>query len=83
MVVDHEAPDEARHTSEALMLGLRLMEGIGAQLETRAVELVPARAEVFAKAIGDGYLLRDATTGRLRLTAAGSLLANEVLSALI
>jgi oxygen-independent coproporphyrinogen-3 oxidase len=83
IVVDHEAPDEARHTSEALMLGLRLMEGIGAQLETRAVELVPARAEVFAKAIGDGYLLRDATTGRLRLTAAGSLLANEVLSALI
>jgi len=82
-VVDHEAPDEARHASEALMIGLRLAEGIGAELERRAVEIQPARAAVIEKAIADGLLERDAAAGRLRFTRRGMLLANEVLTELV
>jgi len=82
-VVDHEAPDEARHASEALMIGLRLAEGIGAELERRAVEIQPARAAVIAKAIADGLLERDMAAGRLRFTRRGMLLANEVLTELV
>ena len=82
-VVDHEPPDETRHASEALMLGLRLAEGIDAELERRAVALAPARAGVFAQAIADGLLERDAATARLRFTARGMALANEVLVRLV
>lgn len=82
-VVDHEAPDEARNTSEALMLGLRLAEGITAELERRAIGLVPARAEVIARAIGDGLLERDEAHARLRFTQRGMMLANETLEQLI
>ncbi len=82
-VVDHEAPDEARHASEALMIGLRLAEGIGAELERRAVEIQPARAAVIAKAIADGLLERDLAAERLRFTRRGMLLANEVLTELV
>jgi oxygen-independent coproporphyrinogen-3 oxidase len=81
-VVDVEAPDEKRHASEALMLGLRLMEGIDAALERRAVELEPARAAVFARAIAGGLLERTAA-GRLRFTHRGALLANEVLAEVV
>ncbi|MEY4117530.1 MAG: hypothetical protein RLZZ116_858 [Planctomycetota bacterium] len=80
-VVDHEAPDEARNTSEALMLGLRLSEGISARLERRAVELEPARATVFAGAIADGLLER--VGDRLRFTRRGMMLANETLAKLV
>ena len=80
-VVDHEAPDEARNTSEALMLGLRLSEGISAELERRAVELEPARAAVFAGALADGLLER--VGDRLRFTRRGMMLANETLSKLV
>ncbi len=83
VVVDHEPPDEARHASEALMLGLRLAEGIDAELERRAVALAPARAEVFAEALAAGLLERDAGAGRLRFTARGMALANEVLVRLV
>jgi len=82
-VVDHEAPDPARHASEALMIGLRLAEGIDAGLEARAVALVPARVQVIAKAIADGLLERDAATARLRFTRRGMMLANEVLMELV
>ena len=81
-VVDVEPPDEKRHTSEALMLGLRLMEGIDAALECRAVELEPARAAVFARAIADGLLERSAEA-RLRFTHRGAALANEVLAEIV
>lgn len=81
-VVDVESPDERRHTSEALMLGLRLMEGIDATLERRAVELEPARAAAFARAIAGGLLERTADR-RLRFTHRGALLANEVLSEVV
>ncbi|MCE2883173.1 MAG: radical SAM family heme chaperone HemW [Planctomycetaceae bacterium] len=81
-VVDHEAPDERRHTSEAIMLGLRLMEGIDAALERHAVELEPGRAAIIARAIADGLLERTAE-GRLRFTGRGVMLANEVLGKLI
>lgn len=80
-VVDHEAPDEARNTSEALMLGLRLSEGISAELERRAVELEPARAAVFTGALADGLLER--VGDRLRFTRRGMMLANETLSKLV
>ena len=82
-IVDHEAPDVARHVSEAIMLGLRLTEGIDAALEGQSVTLVPRRAEVFSRAIRDGLLERDAVSARLRLTRQGSLLANTVLSELM
>ena len=82
-VVDHEAPDERRNASEALMVGLRLAEGIGAGLERHAVALAPARAAVIAKAIADGLLERDAATERLRFTRRGMMLANEVLEELV
>lgn len=81
-VVDHEPPDERRHTSEALMLGLRLMEGIDGALERRAVELEPARAAVFARAIAGGLLERTGE-GRLRVTHRGAALANEVLAEIV
>ena len=81
-VVDVEGPDAKRHTSEALMLGLRLMEGIDATLERRAVELEPGRAAVFARAIAGGLLERTAA-GRLRFTHRGALLANEVLAEIV
>ena len=80
-VVDHEAPDAARNASEALMLGLRLSEGISAELERRAVELAPERAGVFAHAIADGLLER--ADGRLRFTRRGMMLANETLAKLV
>jgi coproporphyrinogen III oxidase-like Fe-S oxidoreductase len=64
------------------MLGLRLMEGIDAALERRAVELEPARAAVFARAIAGGLLERTAA-GRLRFTHRGALLANEVLAEVV
>ena len=82
-VVDHEAPDDARHTSEALMLGLRLAEGIDEALERRAVALDPARQKVFDEAIAQQLLVRDAASRRLRFTRRGMLLANEVLSRLV
>jgi oxygen-independent coproporphyrinogen-3 oxidase len=81
-VVDVEPPDERRHVSEALMLGLRLMEGIDARLERRAVELEPARAAVFARAIADGLLERTGA-GSLRFTHRGAMLANEVLAQVV
>ncbi|MFM7052096.1 MAG: hypothetical protein ACKOYN_08205 [Planctomycetota bacterium] len=80
-VVDHEAPDEGRHASEALMLGLRLSEGIDAALESRAVALVPPRAGIIARAIAGGLLER--AHGRLRFTPRGTMLANEVLADLV
>ena len=64
------------------MLGLRLMEGIDAALERRAVELEPARAEVFARAIAGGLLERTAHA-LLRFTARGAMLANEVLAQVV
>jgi oxygen-independent coproporphyrinogen-3 oxidase len=82
-VVDHEAPDDARHTSEALMLGLRLAEGIDEALERRAVALDSARQKVFDEAIAQQLLVRDAASRRLRFTRRGMLLANEVLSRLV
>ena len=82
-VVDHEPPDESRHASEALMLGLRLAEGITADLERRAVALVPARARVIAEAIAAGLLERDAAETRLRFTRRGMMLANETLERLV
>ena len=82
-VVDHEAPDEARHTSEALMLGLRLSEGIDPALERRAVEIDPARRAVFDEALAGGLLVRDVAAGRMRFTRRGMMLANEVLSRLV
>ena len=82
-VIDHEGPDAARHASEALMLGLRLSEGIDAALEAQAVALRPARAATIARAIGEGRLERDAASGRLRFTARGVLVANEVLAELV
>ncbi len=81
-VVDVEPPDERRHVSEALMLGLRLMEGIDAALERRATELEPGRAAVFARAISGGLLERT-TAGRLRFTHRGAMLANEVLAEIV
>ncbi len=82
-VVDVEGPDLARNTSEALMLGLRLAEGISGDLERRAVEVEPARAAVIANAIADELLERDVASGRLRFTARGMMLANEVLVKLV
>jgi oxygen-independent coproporphyrinogen-3 oxidase len=80
-VVDHERPDERRNTSEALMLGLRLAEGISREVEARAVALEPSRAQVFAQAIADGMLER--AEDRLRFTERGMMLANETLEKLI
>jgi oxygen-independent coproporphyrinogen-3 oxidase len=82
-VVDVEGPDLARNTSEALMLGLRLVEGVAGELERRAVALDPARAPVIARAIADGLLERDAAADRLHFTARGMILANEVLVRLV
>jgi oxygen-independent coproporphyrinogen III oxidase len=82
-IVDHEPPDARRNTSEALMLGLRLREGITEDLERRAVELEPARAVVIAEAIAAGLLERDPTAARLRFTRRGMMLANETLEKLI
>jgi oxygen-independent coproporphyrinogen-3 oxidase len=81
-VVDVEPPDERRHASEALMLGLRLIEGIDAALERDAVELEPSRAAVFARSIASGLLERTAA-GRLRFTSRGAMLANEVLAQIV
>ncbi len=82
-ITDHEAPNAARHTSEALMVALRLTEGIDAALEQRAIELDPTRRGVFEKALTDGLLERDLRAGRLRFTKRGMLLANEVLAQLV
>jgi coproporphyrinogen III oxidase-like Fe-S oxidoreductase len=82
-VVDVEPADERRNTSEALMLGLRLSEGISADLERRAVELEPARGRVIAESIASGLLERDSASGRLRFTPRGMILANEVLVKLV
>ena len=82
-VTDHEPPDERRNTSEAIMLGLRLSEGIAAELERRAVELEPARAGVIAHALAEGLLERDEANARLRFTARGMMLANETLERLV
>jgi oxygen-independent coproporphyrinogen-3 oxidase len=82
-VVDVEQADERRNTSEALMLGLRLAEGISVELEQRAVELEPARGRVIHEALSRELLERDTIAGRLRFTERGMILANEVLVQLI
>lgn len=82
-VVDVEQADERRNTSEALMLGLRLAEGISVELEQRAVELEPARGRVIHEALSRELLERDTVAGRLRFTERGMILANEVLVQLI
>jgi coproporphyrinogen III oxidase-like Fe-S oxidoreductase len=71
-----------RNVSESLMLGLRLMEGIDAGLESRAIALEPGRAAVIARAIDSG-LLERAPQSRLRFTHRGAALANEVLTQLV
>ena len=65
------------------MLGLRLAEGVSVDLEKRAVELEPTRGRVISEAIESGFLERDTTAARLRFTARGMILANEVLVQLI
>jgi len=73
-----ETPDEALLLSDAMILGLRLMEGVS----TKAFE---ARFGVTPEAVFGAAIERHLATGlleragdRLRLTSRGQLLANEV-----
>ncbi|MBX7111202.1 MAG: radical SAM family heme chaperone HemW [Dehalococcoidia bacterium] len=73
-----ETPDEALLLSDAMILGLRLMEGVS----TQAFE---ARFGVTPEAVFGAAIERHLATGlleragdRLRLTSRGQLLANEV-----
>ncbi len=88
-IVDHEAPDEGRHVSEALMVGLRIVggessgakAGIDAEFEEQAVRLRPNRASIIEQAICAGVLLREG--GRLRLSDRGMLVADGLLAELV
>ena len=88
-ILDHEPPDEGRHVSEALMLGLRIVGGISsgeqpgidATLEARAIELRPERAKLIETALAGGILER--AQGRLRLSPRGMLVADGLLSELV
>ncbi len=88
-ILDHEPPDEARHVSEALMLGLRIVggkssgeaAGISAELEALAVRLRPSREVAIAHALERGILAREG--GRLRLGDRGMLVADGLLAELV
>ncbi|MSR41768.1 MAG: radical SAM family heme chaperone HemW [Phycisphaerales bacterium] len=88
-ILDHEPPDEGRHVSEALMLGLRIVggdssgecAGIDAELEARAVRLRPERAAIVEQAIVHGVLERN--LGRLCLSEQGMLVADGLLAELV
>ena len=73
-----ERVDVDREMSETMMMGLRLNEGISAEEFTERFGRSPAT--VYGVAIDElGSLgLLEATNGRLRLTARGRLLGNEV-----
>jgi oxygen-independent coproporphyrinogen III oxidase len=77
-VAGGETPDEATLRADAMILGLRLMEGVS--MSTFRVRFGVTVDEAFPDALarheGYGLLVRDGD--RLRLTDRGLLLANEV-----
>ena len=78
-----ETPDEATLRADALILGLRLLEGVDeAAFEARfGVALREAFGPAIARHEGLGLLERSG--GRLRLSDRGLLLANEVFADLL
>ncbi|MEX1294973.1 MAG: radical SAM family heme chaperone HemW [Candidatus Limnocylindrales bacterium] len=71
-----EEVDGATAAAESAILGLRLREGLGAQLAE-----APALRPGLAWAKGQGLV--EVTSGRTRLTPRGRLLANEVFARLL
>lgn len=73
-----ETPDEATLRSDAMILGLRLVEGVDcSEFASRfGVRPEEAFASAVAKHLGNGLL--EQAGDRLRLTPRGLLLANEV-----
>lgn len=78
-----ETPDEATLRADAMILGLRLMEGVSlpdfaARFGVRAEELYGPVIERYTR-----FGLLETTGDRLRLTERGLLLANEVFADLL
>ncbi|MFA7249041.1 MAG: radical SAM family heme chaperone HemW [Dehalococcoidia bacterium] len=73
-----ETPDEATMRADAMILGLRLMQGVDIQEFTERFGAPPD--EVFGPAIAkhERLGLLERSDGRLRLTGRGLLLSNEV-----
>src|SRR5262249_28756294 len=73
-----EVPDEATQRADAVILGLRLMEGVSLSAFERrfGVRAQDAFADAIARHTGLGLLAVEGD--RLRLTSRGLLLANEV-----
>ena len=77
-LVEEEALTSAEGASEALVMGLRLAEGIDiAALETRFDRLIVDQAAV-DRLVGHGLLVRDGS--RITTTEAGRLLLDSVLA---
>jgi oxygen-independent coproporphyrinogen-3 oxidase len=77
-----ETPDDATLRADAMILGLRLLEGVSSAGFTARFGLSPDRAfpEAIAKHLATGLLTRvpPPNGDRLRLTPRGLLLSNEV-----
>ena len=73
-----ETPDQATQMADAMILGLRLMEGVG--LDEFAARFGVRVEDVFAVALAKHSRLGliEVVGGRLRLTSRGLLLSNEV-----
>lgn len=80
-VVDHETLTPRQQRDEALMLGLRLREGIALSLLDDMTLLDDARSEAVARMIEFGYLERTDT--HLRLTRAGLPVADGVIASIL
>jgi oxygen-independent coproporphyrinogen-3 oxidase len=79
---DVELPDPRRRIGERLMLGLRLNEGLNlAQIEILLESDESDRIAAINRHLVGGLL--EQSEGRLRLTARGRLLADEVLADLV
>ncbi len=84
-IVDFEAADVSRNTSERLMLGFRLIEGFDHKELAILIDNDPLNAEhrnrVISAALTKGELMD--TDGRIRFSRSGILMADRFLSDLI
>lgn len=80
-MIDIEPPDVERQLGEALMLGLRLRQGVGLDWYNNAVKANDGRRIVIGEMIGLGMMEQTAT--HLRLTQRGLLVADYIVGKLL
>lgn len=77
-VAGGEIPDDATLRADAMILGLRLLEGVSTAEFAARFGMTPEQAFPEAIVRHEGFGLIERAEGRLRLTERGLLLANEI-----